>query len=117
MNIVDEEGHPTQHFSGAVSYALWLFWQIILSNWDVFKRIWNPALPMDPLFVRIPYTTKTDFGTALYANSITLTPGTVTVDIDPEKHEMIIHCLARGMGEDLNGGGMQARVKSYLERA
>lgn len=115
MKIVDDEGHPVQHLLGAPSYALWLFWEITKSNWDVFKRIWNPALPIDPRFVTISYTTKTDFGTVLYANSITLTPGTVTVHIDPEKREMIIHCLTQGVGDDLHAGGMQARVRKYVE--
>ena len=115
MKIVDDEGHPVQHVRGAPSYALWLFWEIVKSNWDVFKRIWNPALPIDPSFVTISYTTQSDFGTTLYANSITLTPGTVTVHIDPARREMVIHCLTKGVGDDLQAGGMQARVRKFVE--
>jgi multicomponent Na+:H+ antiporter subunit E len=113
MKIVDEEGHPVHLAWRGVSYALWLAWQIVLSNWDVFKRVWSPVLPIAPCIVKVPYATRTDFGTALYANSITLTPGTVTIDIDPEKRELTIHCLTRGVADDLQAGGMQERVKRF----
>lgn len=117
MKIVDEEGHPVHLVWRGISYALWLAWQVVLSNWDIFKRVWRPGLDIDPVVVQVPYTTRTDFGTALYANSITLTPGTVTIQIDPEKREMTIHCITKAGGDDLLGGGMLARVKKFEDGA
>lgn len=113
MRILDAESHPVQHIVRAGPYALWLGWQIVLSNWDVFKRVWSPSLPIDPCVVTIPYTTQSDLGTALYANSITLTPGTVTIDVDPERRTMTIHCLTRGVASDLEAGGMLAKVRWF----
>ena len=117
MKIVDEEGHPVHLVWRGIFYALWLAWQIVLSNWDIFKRVWSPRLAIDPVVVQIPYTTRSDFATALYANSITLTPGTVTINIDAEKREMTIHCITKAGGDDLKGGGMLARVKKFEDGA
>jgi multicomponent Na+:H+ antiporter subunit E len=113
MRILDAESHPIQLALRGLSYALWLLWQIVLANWDVFKRVWKPRLDIDPVVVRVPNTTRTDLGTMLYANSITLTPGTVTFDVDPERRELAVHCIARAGGEDLLGGAMLARVKRF----
>ena len=113
MSIADHEGHPIQFARRAPSYAVWLLWQIVLSNWDVFKRVWSREMPIDPCVVDITYTLETEFCAALYANSITLTPGTVTMDVDLEKRTMKIHCLTRGVGDDLTAGGMQARVHQF----
>jgi multicomponent Na+:H+ antiporter subunit E len=59
--------------------------------------------------VKVPYGTRTAFGTVTYANSITLTPGTVTVDIDDDS--MLIHALTAGAAEGLKDGSMEAQVK------
>jgi multicomponent Na+:H+ antiporter subunit E len=109
--ILDEEGHPLHLAVRGWKYIPWLFWQIVLSNWDVMKRVWHPRRPIDPCLVRIPYSTRTDLGTVIYANSITLTPGTVTVEVDTEKKELLVHCLTRAAGEDLQKGGMEQKVR------
>jgi multicomponent Na+:H+ antiporter subunit E len=109
--LLDEEGHPLHLALRGWKYIPWLFWQIVLSNWDVMKRVWSPRRPIDPCLVRVPYTTKTDLGTVIYANSITLTPGTVTIDIDPQKKEFLVHCLTHAAGEDLKKGGMDQEVR------
>lgn len=113
MAIADAEGHPVQYAARAPSYAVWLLWQIVLSNWDVFKRVWSPRLPIDPCVVDITYDLETEFCAALYANSITLTPGTVTLELNHASRTMKIHCLTRGVADDLNAGGMQARVRQF----
>lgn len=109
--LLDEEGHPVHLALRGWRYIPWLFWQIVLSNWDVMKRVWSLKPSISPVLVRVPYTTKTDLGTVVYANSITLTPGTVTISVDTEKKEFLVHCLTEGAGEDLKKGGMEQQVR------
>ncbi len=93
-DIVDEEGHPIHLAWRSFSYLPWLFRQIVISNIDVAKRVWHPRRPIAPRLVRVPYETKTDLATVIYANSITLTPGTITVIVDTEKREILVHALS-----------------------
>lgn len=114
--LLDEEGHPVHLALRGLAYIPWLFWQIVLSNWDVMKRVWNPRRPISPTLVKVPYGTRTEIGTVIYANSITLTPGTVTINVDTDKREFLVHCLTEGAGEDLLKGGMDRRVQQLEGR-
>lgn len=63
-------------------YCLVVFmWELLKANWNVAKIALNPSLPIKPGIVRVPSELKTEYGQALLANSITLTPGTITMDI------------------------------------
>jgi multicomponent Na+:H+ antiporter subunit E len=109
MGLLDDEGVPARFYPRALLYAPWLAWQVVLSNWDVFKRVWSPVLPIDPRMARIPYSTRHAFVTTTYANSITLTPGTVTILIDDES--MLIHCLTKEGEDGLLEGDMERHTK------
>jgi len=99
--LVDREGHPVHLVIRAIGYAPWLFWQIVLSNWDVLRRVWSPRLPIAPRMVTMPYETEDDLATVIVANSITLTPGTVTVVVDTQRREMLVHALSAEAVEGL----------------
>ncbi len=109
MGLVDDEGVPVRFYPRTLLYVPYLTWQVILSNWDVFKRTWSPNLAIDPRMARIPYSTKHPFVTTTYANSITLTPGTVTVSVDDKS--MLIHCLTKDGEDSLIEGDMERHVK------
>ncbi len=110
MGLVDEESYPgIGVWVRALLYFPYLVWQVVVSNLDVLKRVWSPSLKIAPRMVKVPYGTRTAFGTVTYANSITLTPGTVTVDIDDDS--MLIHALTAGAAEGLKDGSMEAQVK------
>lgn len=93
-------------------YWVWLVWQVILSSIDVTRRVLDPRLPIEPLIERIPATQKTDIGLVTYANSITLTPGTLTTDV--REGEIEVHALSRHLVDDLIKSEMDRRV-SELE--
>ncbi len=93
-----------------LAYLPWLFWQIILSNVILVKLVLNPKMPLDPVVIRFKHGLKTDFGIVLLANSITLTPGTLTIEATSE--ELLVHAIDRAMAEDLLAGDMQARVRA-----
>ena len=81
MEIVDHESHPV-HLSAALSrYWLRLLREIVVSNVDVVRAIISPRMPIQPHFLTVRTRQTTDLGKVILANSITLTPGTVTVDL------------------------------------
>lgn len=91
MDLVDKEGLPL-HVGGRFwLYLPWLLKETFISNVHVAKLILNPALPIRPALVHFRASQKTDLGRALYANSITLTPGTVTIDVHGD--DFLIHAI------------------------
>ena len=57
-------------------------WELIKANWDMARRALSPKLRINPGIVRVPVDVPTEYGKTMLANSITLTPGTITMDID-----------------------------------
>lgn len=92
----------------AAGYAMWLLKEIALSNIDVARRILDPSLPIDPRVIRVRPSQRTDLGRMIYANSITLTPGTVSLDLTDEEIE--VHALTAEAAESLQAGQMDRRV-------
>jgi multicomponent Na+:H+ antiporter subunit E len=111
MRAADEEGHPTEFFWGAVSYFPWLVVEIAKSGWAVTKIILHPRLPVSPTMTTVGASQKTRVGVATYANSITLTPGTITVGV--HGNDLVVHALVREGALDLEGGGMDRRVTRF----
>lgn len=108
MDVVDHEGHPVQLTYRFIGYWLWLLVQIVKSSLDVTRRIWSPSLPISPTMYILKVGQPGELGQVIYANSITLTPGTVTVRLDGG--DIMVHAIAREVGDDLAGGEMDRRV-------
>jgi len=108
MHIVDRETHPIHLHSAIVFYWIWLTWEIVKANIDVARRVLDPRLPMSPNLLRVKATQKTDLGRVSYANSITLTPGTVSVRVEGDS--ILVHALTREAAEVLAKGEMDRRV-------
>ena len=75
-----------------------------MANIDVIKRILTPGKSISPTLITIPASKKTDLSKVIYANSITLTPGTVTLDLTGD--EIKVHALSKEGAEDLESGRM-----------
>ncbi len=71
---------PERYFWFLV-YLIIFIWECIKANLDVAYRVLHPAMPIRPGIVKVKTTLKTDMGKMLLANSITMTPGTISVDI------------------------------------
>jgi multicomponent Na+:H+ antiporter subunit E len=91
-------------------YMPWLLRQIVVANFDLVYRTLHPGMKIDPQVIKFKTDLKTDKGIAILANSITLTPGTVTV-VANKDGEFIVHAIAKGPADSLLSGQMQARVK------
>jgi multicomponent Na+:H+ antiporter subunit E len=109
MHVVDAEGHPVQLLPGFLTYLPWLLWEIAKSAWAVTKIILSPRLPVSPTMTVVTASQRTTVGVAIYGNSITLTPGTVTVG--QRGNALTVHALTREGALDLEAGGMDRRVR------
>jgi multicomponent Na+:H+ antiporter subunit E len=114
MEVADREGHPVHLALAAAAYWPWLAKEIARSGWEVTRIILDPRLPISPTLVRFRPSQKSAVALAAHANSITLTPGTITVDA---RHgEFLVHALTREAAAGVVAGEMDARV-SRLDRS
>jgi multicomponent Na+:H+ antiporter subunit E len=83
-----------------IPYVGWELWQIYLATIDVTKRVLG-ILPIDPRIIEFDTTLRSDFALVTFANSITLTPGTITIDVEPERGRYIVHAIAKDPADSL----------------
>lgn len=111
MQLIDREGFPL-HLLGRVlfSYWPWLVKEIVKSAWDVSRRILDPRQPISPTLVEFTPSQKTALGLVIHANSITLTPGTITVEAEPGR--FLVHALTAEGAAGLAGSEMDRRCRA-----
>ena len=116
LRAIDEENSPLAWFHPrTLVYIPWLLLQIVKANVDVSRRILSPSLPIQRRLIRVRPTQRTQVGLVVFANSITLTPGTVSVIVDDD--ELLVHALCDEAAEDLLTGEMDRRVSAWEGRA
>ncbi len=98
-------------FIFGIAYIFYFLWQLVKANLDVAFRVLHPRLPIEPGIVRVQTRLKTRLGRLLLANSITLTPGTITVELDGE--DFYIHWIKV---EDLHDKERTEKIVSGFER-
>lgn len=108
MEQIDPYGRPVHLRANVLLYWPWLLKEIIKSAWDVSKIIVDPKLPISPTLVRFKPTQKTDVGLVVHAQSITLTPGTITIEAWP--NEFLVHGLTRSGAQGVIDSDMDRRV-------
>ncbi len=89
-------------------YWLWVLKEVIVSSWDVARTILSPKMPISPTVVEIDAMSDNEAVQVILANSITLSPGTVTLDLHEGKLQ--VHCLTRAGAEALLSGEAQRRT-------
>lgn len=97
-----------------IKYIPWLLYQIILANFHVAKLVLNPKMPIQPSLITFPTKLKKGISLLTFANSITLTPGTITADIRGEGY-YVVHAIDRTVADDLLSGEMENRVAHIFE--
>lgn len=93
LKVIDRNSSPYHRLPQILLYDAWLLVEIVKANVAVIRRILGPSHAIDPAMVNVTTSARTDLGKALFANSITLTPGTVTVDVDGDG--LKVHALVR----------------------
>jgi multicomponent Na+:H+ antiporter subunit E len=91
MGLIDAETVPTQLKLSLLIYWLWLAWEIVKANRDVARIILARHMSLGQQFVLVPTSQTTEMGRVIFANSITLTPGTVTVET--AENALLVHAL------------------------
>jgi len=113
MDAVDHEGQPLNLTLRFPLYWAWLAGEIVKANIDVVRCVWSPVSAISPTRIRLTATQRTAIGKVTYANSITLTPGTVAMRLEGDQIE--VHALTRAAAASLQDGEMGRRVRE-LER-
>jgi len=103
--------YPSYRFFG---YIPWLLWQIFKSNLEIARIILARRMPVSPRLLRVRASQRTAVGQVIYANSITLTPGTISLDL--RDGQILVHALTKESAAGVEGGEMDRRV-SRLENA
>lgn len=98
----------TRSAAGFAAYLPWLLKEIVVANVQVVRLILDPRLPIDPVVVRYRAPLASDLALTTLGNSITLTPGTVTLDV--ERNELTVHALTRDSADAVLEGSMARRV-------
>ena len=111
MGVLDEEGLPMAILVRLPKVTLWLIWEILKSNWGVVKVILNPRAAK-PQMVSVKASQKTVAGLVTHANFITLTPGTVSVDVDENENMILVHGLTDDFAAACLEPDMDAKVSS-----
>jgi multicomponent Na+:H+ antiporter subunit E len=112
MEVADREGHPLHLVPRALlSYWPWLLKEILKSGWTVAKIILHPRLPASPTLARFKPSQESAVGLVTHANSITLTPGTISMSA--EHGEFEVHALTREGAAELAGSEMDRRVARF----
>ena len=113
MNVIDHESYPFRLYPRLPAFLVYLFREIINANIDVIKRIITLGTPpISPQLIKVPHMQNTDLGRVIYANSITLTPGTVSVELT--KDNVTIHALTKQAADDLSDGRMAKAVQDQV---
>lgn len=108
FDVVDQESHPVHVSWRMPVYFVWLLIEVVKANIDIGRRILDPSLPIDPMLFEVKASQKTDLGRVIFANSITLTPGTISVDVGEDK--ILVHALTREGADELRRSTMDAKV-------
>lgn len=109
MDVVDHEAQPLHLTLRLPAYWLWLLKEIVRSNLDVTYRVWRGNVSISPTVITVDAGEETDIGRVILANSITLTPGTVSMDLRGRR--VTVHALTRQTAEALQSGAMDRRVR------
>jgi len=97
-----------------ILYFPWLFLEIYKSAFTVIRIIWQRKIMITPIFEWIDAEGLEETGEVVYSNSITLTPGTVTLDIN--NNMLLVHALDKPLINDLNEGKMIRKIKKILNK-
>lgn len=97
----------------AFAYLWFLLREIIKANWQVLRLIYSPRLEVEPKLCTFHTKLRTGMGKTILANSITLTPGTITVHVRDDL--FMVHCLDQEMSEGLENSAFEERIEKMEE--
>lgn len=113
MGYFDNDFFALRFGARLVGYWAWLAKEVVRSSIEVARVVINPRLPISPQTVEIQVTASHPVDQAILGNSITLTPGTLALDVHRGKIQ--VHCLTQAGADDLMSGEMNRRVAALRQ--
>ena len=113
MDTFDREEYPAHLTILLLRFWLFLAREVIIANIDVLKRIFKPGKNISPQLFELPLAQKTVLSRVIYANAITMTPGTVSVNLN--KETITVHSLSMEAATDLLSGRMANAIPEDYE--
>lgn len=113
MDIIDHETYPAHMTFLLLRFWLFLAKEVVLANIDVIKRIFKPGKNISPQMFELPLSHTTDLSRVIYANAITMTPGTISVNLNTDS--ITIHSLSIEAANDLRTGRMANNIPEDYE--
>ncbi len=108
LGVLDAQGHPIHLVPRAIPFWIWLAGQVVLSSFAVLRVILSPRMPIAPSVLRVPASQRDEVGRTIHANCVSLTPGTVSLDVDDDS--LLVHALTKASAAALRDGEMDRRV-------
>jgi len=102
--------YPRRYLYFIFHYVPVLLWEVLKANIDVAYRVAHPGLPIKPGIVKVKTSLRSDIACTLLANSITLTPGTMSVDIDMDRSVLYVHWI------DVRSHDIESATQIIVER-
>lgn len=113
VNYTIDYRFPVKLLVFIFAYVPLFVWQLILANFDVARRVLSPKIPLNPGFVKISSDLEGDFAKLTLANSITLTPGTLSIDVDG--NDIYVHTIdVKGKTPEENKENISAKFEKVL---
>ncbi|GGI82916.1 Na+/H+ antiporter subunit E [Shewanella gelidii] len=115
MDAVDTQQNLVRKDHQLMHYCIWLVGEIFKSSMQVTKLIWTSPEKVSPTVAKIDVKDMPESARVLYANSITLTPGTISVDLEDD--QITVHALQHPSIEELEQEDMKNRVAQIWEKS
>ncbi|MGE4620452.1 MAG: Na+/H+ antiporter subunit E [Planctomycetota bacterium] len=112
LQLLGSQYQPIESLPGFLLYLPWLLIQIVKSSVQVTAKSWSPRPAISPRLVEVPTRLKHPLAKTLLANSITLTPGTVTVDV--QQQFLLVHALEDNSAKGVLEGSMEQRIAKMV---
>lgn len=112
LGVLDSEGQPYEINLRLLRFLPWLVWEVLVANVQAAKLILSPKLKTRPHLIRVHAPQRTSLGKVMYANTITITPGTIALDIQDDV--ILVHALSDDMASK-DSAGATSKIISWLE--
>ena len=113
LGLLDREGAPYLSTFGLLAYLPWLLKEIFVANIAVIRACLRADLDIEPALVKVKTSCESDLAKTLFANSITLTPGTITVEV--EANRLLVHTLYEASADPDSFSEMDRRCARAIE--
>lgn len=97
----------------SIGFIMFYLYKLVQSNVYIAWDILTPKMHTNPGFIRVTVHLKSDFGLLLFSNLLSMTPGTLSIDYDQNKRELLVHYLYNGMNNSVEDDieAIQSRIK------